>query len=157
MEHNAFEANAWNSPKQSHTPALAPSPTNAGVPVSGKQQLGGGVRNLISRETGHARVDKSDEDTLDIIERPNKGDDFEATYSDEDEEAGLDPEGRRQKRRRRNRDTSLDGRVAGDALTAQDERKLADLAVLRRSIVNALLIALWYVFSISISIVSGPL
>ena len=78
----------------------------------------------------------------------------ELEESDDDEEAGLDPEGKRQKRKRRARETSLDRRVAGDTLSLQDERKLADLAVLKRSAVNAVLIALWYIFSISISVVS---
>ena len=78
----------------------------------------------------------------------------DADDSDEDEEAGLNPEGKRKRKERKERNTSISGRVAGMPITAKEERKLADMAVLKRSLVNILLIALWYSFSLSISIVS---
>ena len=85
-----------------------------------------------------------------------EGDEDPPNYEDsgDDEEAGLDPEGRRQKRERKARATSLDGRVSGEILTAKEERKLADMEVLKRLAINSILIALWYTFSISISVVS---
>jgi hypothetical protein len=75
------------------------------------------------------------------------------TDSDSDEEAGLDPEGRRNRRHRREQNTTLDGRVGDQAMSAKEERKLADMDVLKRSAINVLLILLWYTFSVSISVV----
>ena len=66
---------------------------------------------------------------------------------DSDEEAGADS---RDKLARRHHDRTSDNRVV---LTLKEEKRVADLAVLKRSMVNAGLIALWYTFSISISLV----
>lgn len=73
--------------------------------------------------------------------------------SDTDEEAGLDTQGRILRSDRRYQDTSLNGRLEHDLLSSKDEKRLADLAVLKRSLVNVVLIALWYTFSVSISLV----
>ncbi len=47
----------------------------------------------------------------------------------------------------------MDQRIAADRVTAE-EKKEADQNVLKRSLINGLLIGLWYLFSLSISIVS---
>lgn len=72
----------------------------------------------------------------------------------DDEETGLTgkDKGRRKQRRRRN--TLLDQRIVGDVKVTAEERKEADRDVLKKSLVNGLLIGLWYTFSLSISIVS---
>ncbi|KAK4208799.1 putative nucleotide-sugar transporter YMD8 [Rhypophila decipiens] len=77
-------------------------------------------------------------------------------FSDEDlhddEEAGLTGTDRRRKRKKRAHNTLLDQRVVrGDAITT-DEIKEADKSVLRRLLINATLIGLWYLFSLSISL-----
>lgn len=72
---------------------------------------------------------------------------------DSDEEAGLDTRGRTSRRERRYQDTSLNGRIVPESLSSKDETRLADLAVLKRSLVNVVLIGLWYTFSVSISLV----
>lgn len=75
--------------------------------------------------------------------------------SEEDEETGLTTaEGRKyiRSKRRKNR---LDTRIAGghESLTKEAAR-LADKHVVGKLLINALLIASWYAFSLSISIVS---
>ena len=73
--------------------------------------------------------------------------------SDSDEEAGLDTQERTARRDRRYQDTSPNGRIAPEILSSKDEKRLADLAVLKTSLVNVVLIGLWYTFSVSISLV----
>ena len=61
-----------------------------------------------------------------------------------DDEAGLTIPERRKRRRRKRRNTLLDERVVADTDIGKQERKLADLSVLKSSAINALLIGLWY-------------
>ncbi|MCJ1395982.1 Triose-phosphate Transporter [Xylographa bjoerkii] len=70
----------------------------------------------------------------------------------DDEETGLTTVDKGKRRRRKRRHTLLDERIAGDAGTSKQERKLADFNVLKNSAINALLISSWYLFSLSISI-----
>ncbi|MCJ1473403.1 Triose-phosphate Transporter [Lambiella insularis] len=70
----------------------------------------------------------------------------------DDEETGLTKPERGRRRRRKRRHTLFDERIAGDFRIAKEERKTADMNVLKSSAVNAILIALWYLFSLSISI-----
>lgn len=73
--------------------------------------------------------------------------------SDNDEETGLTHSERKKRRRRRKKHTLLDERIAGsNPNTASPEYKLATSYLLKDTITNALLIALWYTFSISISV-----
>ncbi|KAI8630424.1 triose-phosphate transporter family-domain-containing protein [Xylariaceae sp. FL1651] len=77
------------------------------------------------------------------------------TLSDEDlhddEETGLTKQDKRRKRNKRRRNTRLDQRIVRDRLS-DEERKQADQNVIRRLAVNAVLIGLWYIFSLSISL-----
>ncbi len=88
--------------------------------------------------------------------RPEARED-EDSLSDEDlhddEETGLTNKDKRRKQKKRQRNTRLDQRIARDNLT-DEERKQADQNVIRRLAVNAALIGLWYMFSLSISLVS---
>lgn len=72
----------------------------------------------------------------------------------DDEEAGLTKKDREHRKRKRRRNTRLDGRVAGSVKTLKQEQKVADRNVLKAMIINVLLIMSWYIFSLSISIVS---
>lgn len=63
----------------------------------------------------------------------------------DDEETGLTKPERGRRRRRKRRHTLLDERIAGDVKSTKEERKVADMNVLKSSIVNVLLIALWFV------------
>lgn len=83
------------------------------------------------------------------------------SFSDEDlhddEETGLTGKDKRRKRMKKKRHTRLDQRIVRErddgALTAEEKRE-ADQHVFRRSVINVVLIGLWYLFSLSISLVS---
>jgi solute carrier family 35 protein C2 len=81
-----------------------------------------------------------------------RSDDDEVT---DDEETGLTQAERRKRRRRKRRSTMLDERVAGNGNAGdlkRTEEELAKANLLSMYGVNAVLIALWYTFSISISV-----
>ncbi|KAE8158733.1 triose-phosphate transporter family-domain-containing protein [Aspergillus tamarii] len=72
----------------------------------------------------------------------------------DDEETGLTAKQRRQRRRRRKQRRQLDARIAGVKGSQSDVFSvgLADRNVMRRLLVNAGLILMWYFFSLAISI-----
>lgn len=71
---------------------------------------------------------------------------------DDDEETGLTHADRRKRRRRKRKNTRLDERVMGDGKITKEEERLATATMLKTSLINGLLIGLWYTFSISISV-----
>ena len=71
----------------------------------------------------------------------------------DDEEAGLNAQDKSHRRRRRKRNTQLDQRVIELDQGSKIEKSKADKNVLQALLINALLIASWYLFSLSISIV----
>lgn len=75
----------------------------------------------------------------------------------DDEESGLTKIDRRHRERRRRKPT-IEERVAGNVKVCKTERRIADRNVLKTLAFNSLLVASWYIFSLSISIVSsvGP-
>jgi hypothetical protein len=82
------------------------------------------------------------------LDQPSRRDDGSEQSSSEEEimdneEAGLTEVELGKRRRRRRRHPSLGERVAGDGPVSKEERKLADLSVLKSSAINALLIGLW--------------
>ncbi|KAI4177268.1 MAG: hypothetical protein LQ348_005861 [Seirophora lacunosa] len=81
---------------------------------------------------------------------------MERMLSDEaltdDEEAGLTRTDKRKRKRRKTINTKLDERVAGSIGASTSRWSLADRNVIKASLVNALLIASWYLFSVSISV-----
>lgn len=83
--------------------------------------------------------------------------DDDSDFTDEDlhddEETGLTRKDKRRKREKRRRNTRLDNRIARENLTEQ-ERKEASQTVVRKIVINGVLIGLWYFFSLSISLVS---
>lgn len=76
----------------------------------------------------------------------------------DDEETGLTANQRRQRRRRRKQRRQLDARIADVKASRHDTvpMGLGDRSVVKRLLVNACLILLWYFFSLSISIVRSP-
>ena len=74
--------------------------------------------------------------------------------STDDEETGLTKKDLGKRKRKRRKHTQLGVRVAGTASVTKQERSSADKNVMKALIMNALLIASWYAFSLSISIVS---
>lgn len=112
------------------------------------------------REGGeHKHVDySSDDGHSSIISALSTSDDVEMERlpSDEeltdDEEAGLTRKDKRRRKRRKTINTKLDERIAGSM--GASGWSLADRNVIKASLINALLIASWYLFSVSISVVS---
>jgi solute carrier family 35, member C2 len=73
-----------------------------------------------------------------------------------DEETGLTGKERQKYLQRKKRQDALDARIGGAHGLSVDDRKAADRNVMRKIIVNTMLIAAWYVFSLSISLVRSP-
>lgn len=71
----------------------------------------------------------------------------------DDEETGLTKKDKEHRKRKRRRNTRLDGRVAGDGPNSKNNQNSADRNVLKAMTINVLLILAWYLFSLSISIV----
>ena len=72
----------------------------------------------------------------------------------DDEETGLTAKDKEHRKRKRRRHTRLDGRIVGVPKTSKDGQQVADRNVIEAMIINVLLIVSWYIFSLSISIVS---
>lgn len=73
-----------------------------------------------------------------------------------DEETGLTTSQRRQRRRRRRQRRKLDARIADVKGHGSIREILSDRNVVKRLLINGALILMWYMFSLSISIVSVP-
>ncbi len=113
---------------------------------SGKTTRGG---NRDGIEEDDERKNSSDDGYSSDISSRSTSEELELDYmASEDgldgEETGLTKEDRRKKRRRRRRRTRLNERIAGDGRGSSEGKSLADQSVLRRSLINALLIGLWY-------------
>lgn len=72
----------------------------------------------------------------------------------DDEETGLTGRDRRKRKKRKQRNTLLDQRVTGEVNMTEEEKKEADKYVVKNMLINGVFIVLWYIFSLSISIVS---
>jgi solute carrier family 35 protein C2 len=94
----------------------------------------------------------SDGPTTPKYEQPH--DSFSDEDLHDDEETGLTDKERRKRQKKRRRNTLLDQRIARDRKLSADEQKEADKTVMKRLLVNGGLILMWYLFSLSISLVS---
>ena len=74
--------------------------------------------------------------------------------SEVDEETGLTAKENRKYLQKRRQSVALDARIAGNTTITKEAEKIADQHVLKDLLVNAFLIGLWYIFALSISIVS---
>lgn len=98
----------------------------------------------------------SDDDSYSSMAESLELDPIGSDGEEVDEETGLTGKERQKYLQRKRRQDALDARIAGASGLSLDERKAADRNVMRRLIVNAMLIAAWYVFSLSISLVRSP-
>lgn len=103
-----------------------------------------------SSDDGHSSI-VSTLSTSDDLERERIPSDEALT---DDEEAGLTRKDKRKRKGRKTINTKLDERIAGSM--GASSWSLADRNVIKASLINALLIASWYLFSVSISVVSCP-
>ena len=107
-------------------------------------KLGDGAHSVGDRHSEDERSVSVDMELEDLEEEERLQD---------DEEAGLTGKDRSRRRDKRRRNTLLDQRVAPEVPITADEKKEADRNVVKKSLINGLLIGLWYLFSLSISIV----
>ncbi|PQE27456.1 Triose-phosphate transporter protein [Rutstroemia sp. NJR-2017a BVV2] len=94
---------------------------------------------------------KSTSDDMELNNLSEEGD------LQDDEETGLTAKSKAIRTKKKRRHTNLDHRIAGDALVTAEEKKAADKNVVKKSLINGVLIGLWYMFSLSISLVSPPM
>lgn len=105
------------------------------------------------------KISEEDFDANEFAARKDESGDDSFTDEDlqDDEETGLTRKDKQRRQKKRNRNTQLDQRIARDRKDiSKEERKEADKTVFRSVMVNVVLILLWYLFSLSISIVSYP-
>ncbi|KAI3332191.1 TPT-domain-containing protein [Xylariaceae sp. AK1471] len=123
---------------------------NASLPPNTRT---GRPRATSIKNTGEPEPKIPEEDHMPYSSRPNTRDDDSLSDEDlhDDEETGLTDKDKRRKRNKRRRNTRLDQRIVRDKLT-DAERKQADQDVVRKLAINAVLIGLWYIFSLSISL-----
>lgn len=109
------------------------------------------------KRTGSAKGGKSSlEDSTQEQESTSEEVELDHLSDDEiqdDEETGLTGKDKGVRKQRRRKNTLLDQRIVGETTVTAEERKAADQNVMKKSLVNGLLIAMWYTFSLSISIV----
>lgn len=91
----------------------------------------------------------SDDATHSDSDSPSDSTDFElgdmsGDGLEDDEETGLTQRDRRRRRRRKRRNTLLDQRIVPEVTYTKEEKKLADLSLMRSMMVNGALICLWY-------------
>ena len=139
---------------QSAPPPPAPPPVSSSSPNSSPAAIEG-------RDEQHEFADDEAEspsddwspsdDLVDEMDYLSSDDDLH-----DDEETGLTIKQRRQLHRRRYQRRQLDARIAGAKAARSLTRgfNLADRTVIKRLFVNAILISMWYFFSLAISIVS---
>lgn len=104
---------------------------------------------LTAEDTDTSDLSSGDEDSDLDLDPPPSDEDL-----NDDEETGLTAKQRKKRiHKRKKQRQRLDARIAGAAL---NPRRLADKNVLKKITINASLISLWYLFSLSISVVSCP-
>ena len=140
---------------------LNPEMDSAEVHRRKKAQMvaNGGLHGRKEPEDDKSIVPNGTKDHESDFSSTSRGDDMEMEELDDeeglsdDEETGLTKIDKRKRKRRRRTTTGLDVRIGGSTMTAKQEQKIADKAVLRSLIINIILIGSWYFFSLSLSIV----
>lgn len=99
----------------------------------------------------------SDDDSRSTSDDMELNDFSEEGDLQDDEETGLTTHSKAERKKKKMRHQSMDHRIAGDIKVTTEEKKEADWNVVKKSLMNGVLIGLWYIFSLSISIVSSSL
>lgn len=115
------------------------------------QRSPGGGNRILEETKKHGGGDDDERSTNDDVALGAMSD--EEGLQD-DEETGLTGKDKQRQKRRRRRNTLLDQRIASDSRVTAEEKKEADKGVVKSILINVSLIGLWYLFSLSISIVS---
>ncbi|TAQ85289.1 hypothetical protein B7494_g6389 [Chlorociboria aeruginascens] len=112
---------------------------------SKRSRTGNRIKEEVASTAGS---DEDSRSTSEDVELDNLTDDG----LQDDEETGLTKKGKERRKERRRKNTLLDQRITGEVKITPEEKKEADQNVLKKSLINAFLIALWYLFSLSISL-----
>lgn len=113
--------------------------SNNGAPI----RMENGNAKTVTEESDLTRWSGSEVETEDLLQ---------AGSLDDDEEIGLTQNQRKRRHRRERNHMRLDERTAANGDVSSNEARLTTANILRTYCVNALLIGLWYTFSISISV-----
>ncbi|KAF4629304.1 hypothetical protein G7Y89_g8844 [Cudoniella acicularis] len=125
--------------------------------------LDGGVRGKSKRSsrspTKRNNIQEEPKLVDGSIDSDSRSEDVESKLDDlsddglqDDEETGLTGKDKDRRRRRRRKNTLLDQRIAPGITITEEEKKEADVNVVKNIVINGILIGLWYLFSLSISI-----
>lgn len=137
-----------NDNNRSHTPRAE----NVNAPINPRRKF---HRRGTGDSTNQPDLSSEDEDKSIMSDSSSHELDDFSSNSDEDVEleSGLPSEERRKFLRNQRRARDLNSRIAGTSgPLSQEEKKEADKHVLRKLGANAILICLWYFFSLSISL-----
>ena len=110
-----------------------------------------GRKHRSQENANQKHQDSSDDSHFSSFSSPSTSDDVEMNHlsadegSTNDEETGLTKGDRKRRRRRIEKNTLMDERVAGEVRMPLSNRMSADISVIRRSLVNVVLIGLWLV------------
>ncbi|KAL3306565.1 triose-phosphate transporter [Colletotrichum asianum] len=98
------------------------------------------------------KISEEDMGSLPSASKDIDNDSFSDEDLHDDEETGLTKKDKRRKKHKKRNNRRLDQRIAPGGGVTAEEKKEADQNVIRRSMVNIVLILLWYLFSLSISL-----
>ncbi|KAG0650822.1 putative transporter [Hyphodiscus hymeniophilus] len=121
------------------------SPTKLGKD-SIQEEPKSGDRERWMGEGNHTDDDRSTSEDMEL------GDMSEEEGLQDDEETGLTGKDKKRRKRKRRRNTLIDQRLVAEPTITAEEKKAADVNVVKSSLINGFLIGLWYLFSLSISI-----
>jgi len=116
------------------------------TPASGRRSL-----QADDYKMGDKGSDEDSKSTSDDMELNNLS---EEDGLQDDEETGLTGRDKGKRRKKRRRNTLLNQRIVPETQITPEEKKAADQSVVKKGVINGVLIGLWYLFSLSISIVS---
>lgn len=139
---------------------LPPSrPRSASLRSHRRHLSTGGPTLTLGDEPKISEEDGSTGNSSGLVSPVTPRDDFDNdSFSDgdlqDDEETGLTAKEKKRRQKRRTRSTQLDQRFAKGPDMSPEEKQEADRAIVKRIAFNIILILLWYLFSLSISLVS---
>ncbi|EME42399.1 hypothetical protein DOTSEDRAFT_54772 [Dothistroma septosporum NZE10] len=122
--------------------------------AANSNRTGHGHRSQAGERGGYSEDRSGSEASVGTLSDDLELDEMRASEEElgDDAERGLTNTERKKRRRRRRQHTKPDERIARTPSDKEAEEGIAKAAMMRHIIVNALLIALWYTFSISISV-----
>ena len=158
MDSSALDARRRRAMLMDHpNGSIAETLLDAKNPRRHRRKQGKGTDDSSTR---HHPVSPPDDAHSSVFSSISASDDMELDHlssgegSTDDEETGLTKRDSSKRKRKRRKHIRLDERVSGTPDVTEQERASANKSIIKALIMNSLLIASWYAFSLSISIVS---